>query len=45
MTSKFPKPSSITGGCLCGSIRYRVDFPPTHDFISAVSFYREMEST
>ncbi|KAI0010899.1 glutathione-dependent formaldehyde-activating GFA [Xylariaceae sp. FL0662B] len=29
----FPKPTSITGGCLCGSIRYRVDFPEDHDFL------------
>ncbi|KAI2781443.1 Mss4-like protein [Daldinia loculata] len=29
----FPKPTSITGGCLCGSIRYRVDFPKDHDFL------------
>ncbi|KAL0937558.1 ribonuclease p complex subunit [Colletotrichum truncatum] len=36
-TEPFPKPTSITGGCLCSSIRYRVDFPPSHDFVSAVS--------
>ncbi|KAK6201799.1 hypothetical protein LQW54_009378 [Pestalotiopsis sp. IQ-011] len=29
----FAKPTSITGGCLCGSIRYRVDFPKGHDFL------------
>ncbi|KAI1104566.1 glutathione-dependent formaldehyde-activating GFA [Jackrogersella minutella] len=29
----FPKPTYITGGCLCGSIRYRVDFPDGHDFL------------
>ncbi|KAI0119056.1 Mss4-like protein [Daldinia grandis] len=29
----FPTPTSITGGCLCGSIRYRVDFPKDHDFL------------
>ncbi|KAI0602620.1 glutathione-dependent formaldehyde-activating GFA [Biscogniauxia sp. FL1348] len=34
-TENFPKPKSITGGCLCGSIRYRVDFPPDHDFIQS----------
>ncbi|KAM7185319.1 hypothetical protein V8F20_011852 [Naviculisporaceae sp. PSN 640] len=28
----FPTPKSITGGCLCGGIRYQVDFPPDHDF-------------
>ncbi|KAK4189507.1 Mss4-like protein [Podospora australis] len=28
----FPTPKTITGGCLCGSIRYRVDFPPDHNF-------------
>ncbi|KAI0847621.1 Mss4-like protein [Daldinia vernicosa] len=29
----FSKPTSITGGCLCGSIRYRVDFSKDHDFL------------
>ncbi|KAF7552084.1 hypothetical protein G7046_g7526 [Stylonectria norvegica] len=29
-------PSTITGGCLCGSIRYTVTFPPSHDFSTAV---------
>ncbi|KAI1261521.1 glutathione-dependent formaldehyde-activating GFA [Xylariaceae sp. FL1019] len=31
----FPKPTFVTGGCLCGSIRYRVDFPMDHDFLKA----------
>ncbi|KAM7200623.1 putative glutathione-dependent formaldehyde-activating enzyme [Rhypophila sp. PSN 637] len=31
----FPTPKSITGGCLCGGIRYKVDFPPDHDFKKA----------
>ncbi|CAJ2504101.1 Uu.00g114950.m01.CDS01 [Anthostomella pinea] len=31
----FPKPKSVTGGCLCGSIRYRVDFPDGHDFLQS----------
>ena len=30
------KPEFITGGCLCGSIRYRVDFPKDHDFEKSV---------
>ncbi|WYZ39286.1 hypothetical protein EsH8_III_001200 [Colletotrichum jinshuiense] len=34
-TEPFPKPSFVTGGCLCGSVRYRVDFPSTHDFVTA----------
>ncbi|KAI3320809.1 glutathione-dependent formaldehyde-activating enzyme [Xylariaceae sp. AK1471] len=29
----FPRPKYVTGGCLCGSIRYRVDFPENHDFL------------
>lgn len=32
----FPKPSTITGGCLCGAIRYQVDFPEDHDFLDNV---------
>ncbi|KAK4146078.1 Mss4-like protein [Dichotomopilus funicola] len=28
----FPTPKFITGGCLCNSLRYRVDFPEGHDF-------------
>ena len=33
-TGDFPKPKSITGGCLCGGVKYRVDFPDGHDFRS-----------
>lgn len=32
-----PKPLLVTGGCLCGAIRYRVDFPHGHDFAENVS--------
>ncbi|KAI0147482.1 glutathione-dependent formaldehyde-activating GFA [Xylariaceae sp. FL1272] len=31
----FPKPTFVTGGCLCGSIRYRVEFPKDHDFLQS----------
>ncbi|KAI2617101.1 glutathione-dependent formaldehyde-activating GFA [Hypoxylon sp. NC1633] len=31
----FPKPKSITGGCLCGSIKYRANFPEDHDFLKS----------
>ncbi|ORY60576.1 glutathione-dependent formaldehyde-activating GFA, partial [Pseudomassariella vexata] len=31
----FAKPEFVTGGCLCGSVRYKVDFPPDHDFLKA----------
>lgn len=34
--SDFAKPDFITGGCLCGSIRYRVEFPKDHDFLASV---------
>lgn len=33
----FPKPTFITGGCLCGALRYRVEFPEDHDFLKSVS--------
>ncbi|KAK3323693.1 Mss4-like protein [Cercophora scortea] len=36
-TSSFPTPKFITGGCLCGSLRYRVDFPADHDFKTSAS--------
>ncbi|KAK3905693.1 putative glutathione-dependent formaldehyde-activating enzyme [Staphylotrichum tortipilum] len=32
MAPPFPTPKFVTGGCLCGQIRYRVDFPAHHDF-------------
>ncbi|OTB03953.1 hypothetical protein M426DRAFT_59427 [Hypoxylon sp. CI-4A] len=31
----FPKPEFITGGCLCGSIRYKVKFEDGHDFLES----------
>ncbi|KAJ9138491.1 hypothetical protein NKR23_g8546 [Pleurostoma richardsiae] len=30
--TEFPTPKFVTGGCLCGALRYRVDFPKEHDF-------------
>ncbi|UKZ74290.1 hypothetical protein TrVFT333_001952 [Trichoderma virens FT-333] len=30
--SSNDKPATITGGCLCASVRYTVTFPPDHDF-------------
>ncbi|KAK1967315.1 glutathione-dependent formaldehyde-activating enzyme [Colletotrichum sublineola] len=27
-----PKPKTVTGGCLCGALRYTVTFPASHDF-------------
>jgi hypothetical protein len=33
----FPRPKFVTGGCLCGSIRYRVEFNKDHDFTKSVS--------
>ncbi|KAK5653924.1 hypothetical protein OQA88_7849 [Cercophora sp. LCS_1] len=33
----FPTPKYITGGCLCGALRYEVTFPPDHDFKSSTS--------
>ncbi|KAK4154989.1 putative glutathione-dependent formaldehyde-activating enzyme [Chaetomidium leptoderma] len=32
MSPPFPTPKFITGGCVCNSLRYRVDFPADHDF-------------
>ncbi|KAK0636539.1 Mss4-like protein [Bombardia bombarda] len=31
-TLTFPTPKTITGGCLCGGLRYLVEFPIDHDF-------------
>lgn len=31
------KPETITGGCVCESVRYVVTFPPDHDFAHSVS--------
>ncbi|KAI1183878.1 hypothetical protein F5B17DRAFT_108054 [Nemania serpens] len=31
-STEYPKPKYITGGCLCESLRYRIDFPEDHDF-------------
>lgn len=39
-TEKLPKPPRVTGGCLCGSVRYRVDFPHDFDFVKNVSKLR-----
>lgn len=33
----FPVPKFVEGGCLCGRLRYRVDFPENHDFHKSVS--------
>ncbi|KAJ3539851.1 hypothetical protein NM208_g5320 [Fusarium decemcellulare] len=30
-----PTPKTITGGCLCGSLRYKVTFPSSHDFVES----------
>ncbi|GAW16661.1 hypothetical protein ANO14919_060970 [Xylariales sp. No.14919] len=32
---EFPKPRSVTGGCLCESLTYRLDFPDNHDFAAS----------
>jgi len=32
----FAVPKFLEGGCLCGSLRYRVDFPEDHDFKKSV---------
>lgn len=33
---ELPKPKHVTGGCLCGAVRYRLDFPQSHDFTKNV---------
>ena len=35
--NEYPKPKYVTGGCLCESLRYRIDFPEDHDFEKSVS--------
>lgn len=32
-------PKAIEGGCLCGGIRYKIDFADDHDWKTAVSTY------
>lgn len=32
-----PTPKFVEGGCLCGALRYRIDFPENHDFAANVS--------
>ncbi|KAK4237437.1 hypothetical protein C8A03DRAFT_16011 [Achaetomium macrosporum] len=32
MAPSFPTPNVITGSCLCGCLRYRVDLPANHNF-------------
>lgn len=34
--AKDTKPHVVQGGCLCGSVRYTITFPPDHDFASSV---------
>ncbi|KAL0936024.1 glutathione-dependent formaldehyde-activating enzyme [Colletotrichum truncatum] len=29
-----PKPTTVTGGCLCGKLRYTATLPSTHDFVT-----------
>ncbi|KAI0184890.1 Mss4-like protein [Xylaria flabelliformis] len=31
-STDFPKPKYVTGGCLCQSLTYRIDFPDNFDF-------------
>lgn len=39
-TTELPwiEPKFIDGGCLCGAVRYHIDFPAGHDFRRCVSF-------
>ncbi|KAF9873792.1 duf636 domain protein [Colletotrichum karsti] len=30
-----PKPTTLTGGCLCAKLRYTVTLPATHDFVKS----------
>lgn len=34
-TSIGPTPKTISGGCLCARLRYRIDFPASHDFAAS----------
>lgn len=31
------KPTMVSGGCLCGSVRYTITFPADHDWDDCVS--------
>ncbi|CAM1502147.1 Fc.00g041310.m01.CDS01 [Cosmosporella sp. VM-42] len=37
MASTSSTPSEITGGCLCGSVRYQITIPSGHDFTNSSS--------
>ncbi|KAL6893250.1 Mss4-like protein [Trichoderma evansii] len=37
MAASSEKPETITGGCLCGSVRYIVTFPPNHNFANSTT--------
>jgi len=35
MSLPYPVPSRVTGGCLCGGVRYEVNFSANHDWKTA----------
>lgn len=41
---ELAKPARVTGGCLCGAVRYRVDFPHDYDFAKNVSEFSLLQS-
>lgn len=36
MATGTTKPEVIHGGCLCEGVRYKITFPPDHDFVKSV---------
>lgn len=37
LMSQMLTPKAVTGGCLCGGVRFQVDFAPDHDWQKGVS--------
>lgn len=39
----LPTPARVTGGCLCGAVRFRMDFPRGYEFTKNVSEFSPLD--